>query len=389
MSSNFPRLALPRGWGGTRLPSITMLTFLIALLAIGSIFVHSASTGGEVPFPGPLTRLHLFRVVFGCGFLLVFVLVHYRILEDLCTPLYLFGLGLLGYLLFKKFFLGVGIERWLRFGFVNLQPGEVIKLCTVLMLAKVLKPVGRNPGAVDRALPLVLVGVPFAMVAVQPDLGTALVLVPILFAMLWTSGASLGRLARLALTGLVIAPLGWFFLAEYQVRRVLVFLDPYGSEVREASYQIRHSMTAIGSGGLEGAGLYRGTQNTLEYLPEDHNDFIFAVIGEEWGLIGTLGVLLIFVLLFLSCYGIAYRTREPFGRLVVVGITTQLAFQTLVNLAMTTGIAPVTGLPLPFVSFGGSALFVSLASIGIVLGIGMRPVRIMTPDGLTDGTSVR
>ena len=227
------------------------------------------------------------------------------------------------------------------------------------------------------------------MVAVQPDLGTALVLVPVLFAMLWASGASLARLSRYGVLGLFAAPFGWFFLADYQVRRLLVFLDPYAPEVREASYQIRQSMTAIGSGGVQGAGLYRGTQNTLEYLPEDHNDFIFAVIGEEWGLLGTLGLLVVFMLLFLSCYGIAYRTREPFGRLVVVGITTQLAFQTLINLAMTTGIAPVTGLPLPFVSFGGSALFVSLASIGIVLGSGMRPVRIVTPDGRTAGTSVK
>ncbi|MCA8960962.1 MAG: rod shape-determining protein RodA [Planctomycetes bacterium] len=379
----------PSGFGGTRLPSVTMLTFLITLLALGTVFVHSASSAGEEPFPGALTRLHLYRMGFGVGFLVLFLLVHYRILEELWSPLYVAGLALLGYLLVNKWFFGGGVQRWIRLGFINIQPSELIKLFTVLALAKVLKPMGRDPTRANRLIPLVLVGVPFTMVAVQPDLGTALVLIPVLFAMLWTAGASKRRLLGYASALVLCAPLGWFVLADYQVGRVLVFLDPYAPELREESYQIRHSMTAIGSGGWTGTGLFQGSQNTLEFLPEDHNDFIFAVIGEEWGLAGTLGLLVLFLCLFFSCLGIAYRTREPFGRLVVVGITTQLAAQTLINLAMTTGIAPVTGLPLPFISFGGSALFVSLASMGIVLGIGMRPVRVMNPDGLTAGTSVR
>ena len=187
-------------------------------------------------------------------------------------------------------------------------------------------------------------------------------------------------------------PLGLLFLKPYQLSRLKVFLQPFGlfnelDMAQAAGYQVKQSIIAIGSGGPTGPGLHDGSQNYLGYLPEDHNDFIFAVIGEEWGLVGTLLVVSLYCLLYLSCLGIAYRTREPLGRLIVVGITVSLVFQTCVNLGMTVGIAPVTGLPLPFISYGGTSLLNSIASIGIVLGIGMRPVRLVAPDGLRPGSS--
>ncbi|MEM7263024.1 MAG: FtsW/RodA/SpoVE family cell cycle protein, partial [Planctomycetota bacterium] len=154
-----PIAGLASGWGGTRLPSITMLTFLIALLVIGTIFVHSATAAGEEPFPGSMARLHIFRIAFGFGFLLFFLVVHYRVLEDLSIPLYLLGLGLLGYVLFKGFVTGE-VERWIHLKIINVQPGEVIKLFTVLLLAKLLKPAGRHLGSFDHLLPLVVVGIP-------------------------------------------------------------------------------------------------------------------------------------------------------------------------------------------------------------------------------------
>lgn len=389
MNALAARLGLRRGWGGTRLPSITLLTFLGALLAIGILFVHSATVTEGTAFPSPTARNHMLRVGFGLGFLVLFLVIHYRVLEDLSTPLFILGLSFLGYLLFKKFATG-GVVRWIRIlGFFNLQPSELVKLFTVVLLARVLKPAGRAYGHFDHLVPLGIVAIPLLMVALQPDLGTALVLPPVLIAMLWASGVSVPRLLSYLGCGTALIPLGWFFLHDYQKQRLLVFLDPYDPAVAEASYQVRQSMTAIGSGGASGRGYLEGDHKVLGYLPEDHNDFIFAVIGEEWGLWGTLLVVALFLLLYLSCLGIAFRTREPFGRLLVVGITTQLAFQTFINLAMTTGLAPVTGLPLPFVSFGGSSLLGSLASIGIVLGVGMRPVRIAHPDGLSAGTSHR
>lgn len=389
MSGLAERFGWRRGWGGTRLPSVTLLTFLVALLAIGILFVHSATVTEDVGFPSPVARNHILRVAFGFSFLVLFLVLHYRILEDLSIPLYLVGIALLVYLLARRAVTG-DVERWIRlFGFFNLQPSELIKLFTVILLARVLKPAGRTSGSFDHLVPLGIVAFPLLLVALQPDLGTALVLPPILLAMLWTAGISTRRLLLYVAIGLLVVPIAWFGLHDYQRQRLLVFMDPFDPALAEASYQVRQSMTAIGSGGLTGMGYLEGNHKVLGYLPEDHNDFIFAVIGEEWGLAGTLGVTALFFLLFASCYGIAFRTREPFGRLLVVGITTQLAFQTFINLAMTTGLAPVTGLPLPFVSFGGSSLLGSLASIGIVIGVGMRPVRIIHPDGLMAGTSHR
>lgn len=369
---------------GARLPSLSMLLFLSILLTIGVTFIHSASTAGEVPFPGSLARLQLVRIAIGVAFLLICLRIDYRRFESLATPLYFVGLLLLLVLLGLKPFRDEP-SRWFYLPGFALQPSELLKLFTVLSLAKALKP-GHEPGRTPWLRALFLTLVPTAMIALQPDLGTALVLPPLFFVMSFVAGIERRTLLLIAGVGLALMPIGWFGLHPYQKDRILVFLDPNNPALaRDDGYQIRQSLTAIGSGGVHGSGLYQGTQNRLNYLPEDHNDFIFAIIGEEWGLVGTASVLALFLLLYLSALGIAFRTREPFGRLVVVGMTTHLAFQTLVNVAMTMGLAPVTGLPLPFVSYGGSSLLTSIASLGVVLGVGMRPVRIIAPDGLRSG----
>ncbi|MFN0057297.1 MAG: FtsW/RodA/SpoVE family cell cycle protein [Planctomycetota bacterium] len=376
---------------GARVPAVTLIVSLASLLWIGTIFVHSATTGAEVPFPGAQAREHFQRIAFGMVFLSFFLVFDYRQLKHLAPLLYAAGLGLLCYLLVTKYVSSQGVVRWIRFGYLNLQPAELLKVFTVLLLARVLIPGRRPPQNWDQLLPFLIVGVPTVLVSLQPDLGTALVMPPALVAMLWTSGISGRRLFNYGAIAAALMPAAWFVLHEYQRMRLRVFLNPYEENpiIREASFQLRQSITAIGSGGTWGKGVGLGTQNYLGYLPEGHNDFIFAVIGEEWGLVGTLSVVALYLLLYVSCFAIAYRTREPFGRLVVVGITAELMFQTFINIAMTTGWAPVTGLPLPFVSWGGTALFVYLAALGIILGIALRPVRMVTPDGLQHGTSFR
>ncbi len=383
-------LGLLRQWRQrSELPSFSVLFFLASLLFLGTLYVHSATSGDEARFPGPFARLHLFRMAFGSSFFGLFLVIHYRRLRDFALPLYLLGLGMLFYLLGLKFMTG-GVVRWVRFlGIMNLQPSELMKVFAVLYLAILLEPTRRRRTLSEDGYAVAVVMVPTLLIALQPDLGTSLVLVPGLVAMLWASGIPKRRLLAFFSIGSLLVPVAWFALHEYQRMRLLVFLNPYNEAVREQSYQLRQSLISIGSGGVNGAGLFAGEHNALGYLPADHNDFIFAVIGEEWGLWGTLTLLLLYTLLYLSCYGIAYRTREPFGRLVVVGLTTQLAFQTFVNLAMTVGMAPVTGLPLPLMSLGGSSLLSSLAAVGLILGIGMRPVRILVPDGLRAGTSLR
>ncbi|MEE8141963.1 MAG: FtsW/RodA/SpoVE family cell cycle protein [Planctomycetota bacterium] len=377
-------------WHGARLPSATLLLFLLVLLAVGALFVHSAVAGGREPFPGSLAQKHMFRIGIGLSFLALFLVVDYRRLKDFSPLLYLIGIGVLLGQFGQKLLFG-GVVRWIDLPGFSFQPSEVVKLFTVLMVARLLIPGGKPPRGWEHALPLAVTAVPCLLVAVQPDLGTALVLPPTLLAMLWVSGVSTRRLLAYVGTALALVPLGLLFLRDYQLARLRVFLNPLLGPASGASgiegYQAHQALIAIGSGGPTGKGLFMGSQNYLGYLPENHNDFIFAVLGEEWGLLGTLCLTFIFLCLFLSCLGIAYRTREPFGRLVVVGITVMLAFQTWVNLAMSVGLAPVVGLPLPFMSFGGSSLLTSLASMGIVLGIGMRPVRIVFPDGLQPGAS--
>ena len=376
-----PRIPRRRRWTllrGAQLPSIGMLLCLGALLAIGLIFIHSAKTGGEVPFPGPHAKSHLAKIAMGMALLVLFLRIDYRRLEEAAMPLYCSGLVALLLLIAWKPFRD-GPSRWIYLPGFSLQPSELVKLFTILLLARLLKPNHTGELPHPRA-PFIAAAIPFLLIGLQPDLGTALVIPPTFLAMYWVAGAPAVTLRRMAMLLLLVAPLGWFLLEDYQKGRILVFLDPENpAYAARGGYQLRQALIAIGSGGLTGKGLYEGTQNRLEYIPEDHNDFIFAVIGEEWGLVGTSAVLLLFAALYVAGSGVAYRTREPFGRLVVTGVIAQLAFQTLVNLAMTLGMTPITGLPLPFISYGGTALIASIASLGIVLGIGMRPVRTVAP----------
>lgn len=363
------------------------MALLSLLLGIGVLFIHSASTAGDTTFPGYYAKAQLIRIAIGVGIFLVFLRLDYRRLEEWATPLYTIGVTLLIVLLALKV-VRTGPSRWFYLPGFALQPAELMKVFSVLLLAKVMKPSGATRHASAQGIaPFLVMGIPVALIVLQPDLGTALVLVPVFFAMYWAAGASTTRILGIMGAMVALLPIAWMGLHPYQKSRLSVFWDPAGADATSGGYQIRQSLIAIGSGGDTGRGLYQGTQNRLNYLPEDHNDFVFAIIGEEWGLLGTLTVVLLFLSLYVSCAGIALRTQEFFGRLVVVGLTTYLAFQTLVNLAMTMGLAPVTGLPLPFVSYGGSSLLTSLVSIAIILGIGLRPVRTVAPDGLQSGTS--
>ena len=206
--------------------------------------------------------------------------------------------------------------------------------------------------------------------------------------MIWVSGVPTRRLIIVLLITTVIAGCAWPLLYDYQKERVFAYLG-VGEVSRETAggYQVAQSIIAIGSGGPAGKGLHLGSHHDLGFLPEDHNDFIFAVIGEEWGLVGTLSVMLGFLILIFGILGVAWNCRDPFGRLVAAGIATQIGFQALVNQAMTVGLVPVTGLPLPFISYGGTSIVVSLAAVGIVISISRKPVEVIHPDGLKKGTS--
>ena len=310
---------------------------------------------------------------FGVGiFALVFVAsIDYRRLVRAAPLFYVLGLGGL----VAVFVLGrtvSGARRWLFVGPMSVQPSELFKLCFVLMAVWLLtsrwaQPVGKT--VLVMAAPLAIV--PAVLIVKQPDLGTALLLFPVLIALLVAAGMQMRLLGGLALTGVAAAPLAWLVLKDYQRERLLVFLDPFRDPLGSA-YNVIQAKIAIGSGQLLGKGVAGATQSRLSFLPERHTDFIFAVFAETWGFVGCLVLLTCYALLLLRGFDIAASTREPVGRLVALGVTALVATQVLVNVGMVTGLIPVVGIPLPFMSYGGSSMVVSMMALGLLLSIRMR-----------------
>jgi rod shape determining protein RodA len=303
--------------------------------------------------------------------LLVVASIDYRRLVRIAPLLYFTGLTVL----IAVFGLGrtvSGARRWLLVGPLSMQPSEVFKLCFVLMVVWLLSTRWAQPvTATVLAVAAPLAIVPAALIVKQPDLGTALLLFPVLIALLVTAGMRLRILGGLVLAGLAAAPLVWFALKDYQRDRILVFLDPFRDPLGRA-YNVIQAKIAIGSGQLLGKGVAGATQSRLSFLPERHTDFIFAVFAETWGFVGCLVLLTCYALLLLRGFDIAASTREPVGRLVALGVTVLVATQVLVNVGMVTGLIPVVGIPLPFMSYGGSSMVVSMMALGLLLSVRMR-----------------
>ena len=222
----------------------------------------------------------------------------------------------------------------------------------------------------------IFVGIPFFLILKQPDLGTALVFIAILMGMLFVAGIRLKHFVAIIIAGLAALPVFWYFLKDYQKERLMVFLDP-NADPLGSGYHIIQSKIAIGSGMFFGKGIFSGTQSQLNFLPENHTDFIFAVVGEETGFIGALIVLLLYFIILYRGIRIASAAKDNFGMLLATGITSMFVFHILVNIGMTMGIMPVTGIPLPLMSYGISSLVMNLFSIGLLLNIYMRRQKIM------------
>jgi rod shape determining protein RodA len=267
-----------------------------------------------------------------------------------------------------------GSQRWFSFLGFQFAPSEAAKLALIVMLAAFLSELRSS----DRTLEDVyrataIAAVPGLLVFLQPDLGTSIVLAAILLGVLIVAGARVRHLGVLAVTALVLvfAALQMGVIQEYQVARVTAFLDPQ-NDPGVANYQRQQSEIAIGSGGLTGRGYLKGPQTNLDFVPEQHTDFIFTVVGEEFGFAGSAAVLLLFTVLIWRAFRIAVLSKDPFGTYVAAGIGSMFAIQAFVNIGMTIGIMPITGIPLPFVSYGGSSLIVNAIAVGLLLNIHMR-----------------
>ncbi len=273
-----------------------------------------------------------------------------------------------------------GAKRWLDFGQFSVQPAELAKISIIILLAryfsKLMSYQFSDSAYRSRAyvisktvlVPILIVFIPVLLIIKQPDLGSSIVLLPILLIILFCAHIPLKLFSGLIVLGAGVMPFLWHFLKPYQQRRLLVFLNP-NMDPLGAGYTITQSKIAIGSGQVLGKGWLAGSQNQLNFLPERHTDFIFSIIAEEWGFLGSLAIMCLYFLLIWRIIEIISKTNDLFGRLICVGLVAFLSFQILVNIAMTSGIMPVVGLPLPFVSYGGSSLLLSFFCIGIALNI--------------------
>jgi rod shape determining protein RodA len=267
---------------------------------------------------------------------------------------------------------GGGSRRWITLGPMSLQPSEFMKLGLVVILARYFARTRQTRlGLRDAIVPLLLTALPGVAILAQPDLGTVAVLAIVSLTMLVLGGVRLRWLAAMATPLFVLAPLLWGHLKGYQQKRILTFLDP-DLDPLGAGYHVIQSKIAVGSGMLWGKGFLQGTQNHLNFLPEQHTDFIFSVFAEEWGFIGAMVLMAFYLALVLRGLLVAARSRDRFGVLLVLGVTSIVFWQVVVNVGMTTGLLPVVGIPLPFFSYGGSSLLCLLVGVGLVMNVSMR-----------------
>jgi rod shape determining protein RodA len=282
--------------------------------------------------------------------------------------------------LLLAFFLGsvrLGAQRWLRFGLFNFQPSELAKIVMTIFFAryfsrKSTEDVSLLSGkfGIFRGLiiPLFFIAIPMGLIIQQPDLGTGMILLFLFMSMLYLTNVKLRYIVILTLLVILPMPFVWHLLKDYQKDRLLVFLNP-NIDPLGAGYTVIQSKIAIGSGGFFGRGWLSGTQSQLRFLPEAHTDFIFAGFSEEWGLLGGIGLLFLYFLLIRQGFLIAQRTQDHFGKLMALGISLMLSIQVIINIAMNMGLAPIVGIPLPLMSYGGSSVFVTFIALGILVNI--------------------
>jgi cell division protein FtsW len=355
-------------------PDYVLFLLVALLLGIGVVMVYSASAIlATERFRDPyfFLKKQTFWAFLGLTVLWGAMSVDYRRWRRCVLPLLAVAFGLLVLVLIPAFGQEInGTRRWLRWGPISFQPTELAKLALVLYLADFL---ARRQAMIERFWtgflpPLLVTGVMAGLILRQPDLGSSVALASVVLCMLFVAGARWFHMAAVgaaAVPVIVLAVTG----ASYRLRRVFAFLDPW-ADPRGAGFQIIQSYLALGGGGLTGRGLGESKQK-LFYLPEPHTDFIFAIVGEELGFVGAVVIVLLFGLVLWRGARIALRVADPFGALAAIGITAMLATQALVNLGVVVGLLPTKGLPLPFVSFGGSSLLVAMAGVGLLLNISL------------------
>ena len=359
------------------LDPVLVLTAL-ALTIIGLVAIYSAklvALAAQGLPPTTYVSRQLLALAIGVLVMVVVAVVDYRVIRVYAPVLYVVSVILLGLVLSPMGTAFGGAQRWIVVGGFQLQPSELAKLAVLVVVAAMLHESEGRPRAGVVLACLVLTLLPTALVFLQPDLGTSMVFVWSTAVLFLLGGVQARYLVGLTLSGIigVIVALQTELIQDYQLTRLTAFLNAGdASAAQTAAFQTRQSLIAVGSGQFAGKGLFEGTQTSLSYVPENHTDFIFTVIAEEFGFLGSSVVLGLLLVLVWRGLRIAILAKDTFGTLVAGGVVAILTLQVFVNVGMTVGIMPVTGLPLPFISYGGTSLIVWFAMVGLLLNIHMR-----------------
>ena len=352
---------------------LNLVFVVIALNIIGLINLYSATHDPQTVGIHRLFAMQIFWV--GVGWLIFFAMtiLDYKVLTKLSYIFYTLNLG---FLVLVKLFgnRALGAQRWLDLGFFKYQPSETMKIVLVILLSKILAEKNTIQGLGIKGLiyPLFLTLIPFILTAIQPDLGTSMMLMIISASMLLFVGINKKILVTVGLAVVLLIPLAWSFaLHDYQKNRILTFLDP-NRDPRGAGYNSIQSKIAVGSGKFLGKGFRKGTQSQLDFLPERHTDFIYSVLSEEHGFIGSFTVLSLFIILTLIGLKVATQAPDKYGALLVIGSLALIFWHMFINIGMVIGILPIVGIPLPILSYGGSGMITSFLALGIISSVAAR-----------------
>ena len=343
--------------------SFSYVMFIVILAAIGIVMLYSAANGNWSPWA--INQL----IRFGMGFAVMIVLaltdikllLRYAYIFYFITLILLVVVEVAGHT-------GMGATRWINLGFIKLQPSEFMKIAMVLVLARYFHTSSLQSIESVRGIipPLLMAIFPAFLIVLQPDLGTALMLIFTTAAMFFAVGVQIWKFVVVFIGGLVTIPFAWHFLHDYQQNRVLTFLNPERDPLG-AGYHIIQSTIALGSGGVFGKGFLKGSQSHLNFLPEKHTDFIFTMLSEEFGLVGAVLVVILNILILAYSYSFALKSTSYFGKLLAIGLATNYFMYVFINIAMVLGLLPVVGIPLPLISYGGTVMLSIMASFGIIL----------------------
>ena len=347
------------------LPWLTISCVLLLSL-VGALALFSASQGSWSPW----AERHIVRAAFGVLLMIIILLIPLRVIFQSSYLIYVGALIVL--LAIQAIGFGQGATRWIAIGPLNFQPSEPAKLAVVLALARYFS--ARTPEQLNSFwayIPaFVIVAIPMALVLIQPDLGTSLMLAMGGLIVIFCAGIPFRYVAVLFMATMAALPVLWANLYDYQKQRILTFFNPE-DDLLGAGFQITQSKIALGSGGIFGKGFLMGSQSQLNYLPEKQTDFVFTMIGEEFGLVGNLAILVIYFLIFYSILRLSWRVQHRFGRLVCAGVSGMLFLYVFVNVAMVTGLVPVVGVPLPLISYGGTAMLTVFIALGLVNAVAL------------------